>query len=796
MWPFKTKIKQRRLEVRKSIQTAEVSVWAKLRASVGIVPMLLGVALLLGAVLLDAWPLDPFTYRMGQYIPSDIHARVAFSTYPTETLRKDKETARRGAPGVFRLDTALLDEILTTLRAAPDQFAPPAPVPSGNGNTDKSSPATEIEGLAPLPVAPERREHWQTYAAGERRTAYDQWVDELQEALPGIVVVSKEELDAEEERQTVRYFHVLIDRPAGDGWERKKALFVTSTDKEKHEEVREQLTRLAWDVDEAIRPDIEEYLFTVLISRPLYRRDEQASRQEIVKAIAAVEADPPTIHHSRGERLVSREIGQARGGQCRLTGEEYELLLAEHEAFGKMERTVRPWRLWGRFVGRATVLLGMTLALAVFIYRYHRRIVSNPWRALAMVCLMLVVLAVSKLLGLVLGWPPLLAVLPVMTATVILVVAYDQRLAMFVGLLSSAMVTFLLRENFSTFLVLATATTCSALLLHEIRSRSRLIEVAGVAAAVVFVTACLLGRIEQIPWLFVLPDAFWAALAAVAVGFVVQGILPVIEKVFNIATSMTLLEWCDASKPLLKRLAMEAPGTYNHSLQLGTMCEAAAEAIGARGLLARVGAYYHDIGKINKPKYFVENSGDSSEMHNKLSPEMSKLIITGHVKDGIEMAREYGLPSVLHEFIATHHGTTVAQYFFHVATEQRRNGDGPPPEESEFRYPGPKPRSKETGIFMLGDASESSVRSMTDPTPGRIEGQVHTMVTRRLMDGQLDECDLTLQEVHRIEQSLVKSLCAVYHARIAYPKPAGEKTASPAEESARAPKVGGADGTS
>ena len=220
---------------------------------------------------------------------------------------------------------------------------------------------------------------------------------------------------------------------------------------------------------------------------------------------------------------------------------------------------------------------------------------------------------------------------------------------------------------------------------------------------------------------------------------------------------------------------MEGPGTYNHSLQLGAMCEAAAEAIGARGLLARVGAYYHDIGKINKPAYFIENQDGMASKHAKLSPAMSLLIIIGHVKDGIEMAREYGVPKVLHEFIATHHGTTLVQYFYEAATQQRKSDTDRAPDEMEFRYPGPKPQSKESAILMLADAAESSVRSMSEPTPGRIENQVHTMVSRRLMDGQLDECELTLREVHQIEASLIKSLCSMYHARIAYPTPAGQK---------------------
>jgi len=317
-----------------------------------------------------------------------------------------------------------------------------------------------------------------------------------------------------------------------------------------------------------------------------------------------------------------------------------------------------------------------------------------------------------------------------------------------------------------------------------------LIEISGISALVVMVTVFATAASQAVPIRFALFDGLWAAGAVLLAGFVVQGMLPLIERAFGIATSMTLLEWCDASRPLLKRLAMEAPGTYNHSLQIGTMCETAAEAIGARGLLARVGAYYHDIGKINKPDYFIENQAGSDSKHTKLSPAMSLLIIIGHVKDGMEMAHEYSLPRALHEFIATHHGTTLVQYFYHAATEQRKNSADRAPDEVEFRYPGPKPRSREAAILMLADASESSVRAMAEPTPGRIESQVHTMVNRRLMDGQLDDCELTLREVHLIEASLVKSLCGIYHGRITYPTPPGEKP-SAAEENPTNEKVEG-----
>jgi putative nucleotidyltransferase with HDIG domain len=240
---------------------------------------------------------------------------------------------------------------------------------------------------------------------------------------------------------------------------------------------------------------------------------------------------------------------------------------------------------------------------------------------------------------------------------------------------------------------------------------------------------------------------------------------------------LTLLDYSDANKPLLRKLAMEAPGTFSHSLLIGSIAQTAAETIGANGLLCRVGAYYHDIGKIGKPYYFIENQMGTASRHEQLSPAMSQLIIAGHVKDGIEMAKEYKLPSVIMQFIETHHGTTLIEYFYEEA-RRKTNGNVAPPSEVEFRYPGPRPQTKESAIVMLADTVEGAVRALTEITPTKIEMVVHNMAAKRLQDGQFDDCDLTLRELSRIEGSLSKSLAAHYHGRIAYPKPAEEEQTS------------------
>jgi len=449
-----------------------------------------------------------------------------------------------------------------------------------------------------------------------------------------------------------------------------------------------------------------------------------------------------------------------------LTPMALNVLRAEHAAWQAHLRETDPGYALRTEAGRIAMVALVVAGLAAYIALYMSRIATNHTRGLAIAAMLAGMMALAAVTIRLAGWNAYLAAGIATMGAVIVTVAYHRRFALVIGGMLALLLTIQLQRDTGFLLSLVAPMVVSVLMLREIRTRSKVIRVGALAAAAAFITTAvtLLAHGRPID-AKLLVDCGWAAGGVMAAGFVIQGILPIIEHVFQIATAMTLLEWCDADKRLLKRLAMEAPGTFNHSLLLGTLSETAAEAVGANGLLARVGAYYHDIGKINKPEYFIENQFGSPSKHAKLSPAMSLLIITGHVKDGIEMAKEYGLPQVLHHFIASHHGTTLVQYFYHAAAEQQRAaGMDRPPDKSEFRYAGPKPRTKEAAILMLADATESAVRAMNEPTPARIETQTHAILADRLADGQLDHC------VHTIEQSLVKSLCALYHGRIAYPK--------------------------
>jgi putative nucleotidyltransferase with HDIG domain len=250
--------------------------------------------------------------------------------------------------------------------------------------------------------------------------------------------------------------------------------------------------------------------------------------------------------------------------------------------------------------------------------------------------------------------------------------------------------------------------------------------------------------------------------------------LPVFESLLGFTTNLTLLELSNLNHPLLRRLALEAPGTYHHSMIIGNLAEAAAEAIDANALLARVGSYFHDIGKMDKPEYFVENQQHLRSKHEKLPPSMSALILESHVKRGRELALQHDLPDAVIDFIEQHHGTTTMSFFYHKAQQQTLNE---PVREEDYRYPGPRPQTRETAIVMLADSVEAVSRTLDDPKPGRLQTAIHKVVETKFSAGQLEECDLTLKDLNRIEESFLKILLGVFHSRIDYPSPAREDEA-------------------
>ncbi len=382
--------------------------------------------------------------------------------------------------------------------------------------------------------------------------------------------------------------------------------------------------------------------------------------------------------------------------------------------------------------------------------------------------------------------------IPLVLSSIVCAVVYGREPALLFMAAACLSVTLLLGADISELVMMAAACTSCTLLLGRIRSRTHLLYVGCISAAITMATVLGVGIVTgqtlaagepvseinaNIPVLGfyvtvggLLREAAWAGMCIVVSATAMTGLLPLVEKGFGIQTDLSLLELGDASHPLLRRLAQRAPGTYNHSINVASIAEAAADSIGANGLLVRVGAYFHDIGKMFKPEYFIENQSHGINQHDSLQPAMSTLVIIAHVKDGADLARSHHLPGPIIDFILQHHGTTLVEYFYREAAKRsEEDPNGESVSDKDFRYPGPKPQSLEAAVLMLADTVESASRTLVDPTPARISGLVTAISQKKMADGQFDECGLTFRQLDRIRQSLVKSLTAIYHARVKYP---------------------------
>jgi len=304
--------------------------------------------------------------------------------------------------------------------------------------------------------------------------------------------------------------------------------------------------------------------------------------------------------------------------------------------------------------------------------------------------------------------------------------------------------------------------------IRKATQRSSLTRAGLIIAGVNIITISALGLINNEGYYLILQNNLWGILNGFLAVILTIGILPFLESYFDIATSFKLMELSNPNQSLLKRMILEAPGTYHHSIVVGNLSETAAEEIGGNGLLARVGAIYHDIGKIKRPYFFTENQEAYKNIHDEMEPSLSALVIASHVKEGLELAKKNKLPKDITDIIAQHHGTNLITYFFHRALKENGSNVDAVAEEN-FRYSGPKPQTKEAGIILLADSLEAATRSLTNPTATRIKTLVKEIVQKNLENGQLEECDLTLKDLDKIGDSFSRILTGMFHSRVEYP---------------------------
>ncbi len=682
--------------------------------------LLAGVALVTRLAFPAPAPSGTPVFAAGEVADRDVIAPVSFEVRKSaEELARDADARARAVRPVYRFVPSALD----SSRAALDRLLAAAP---------------DSVGAVP-PLGAEERA-WLAAPARRRviRDALDGFLTRhLGEGVADAGVILAEPSDeivllvaGQErvvERDSVLTFADFVDRA-------DRAL-----PRVRGEEARGVFRRLA---AAAFRPSI-----VPDAAETGTRRTEARAAVDSVKAVVRA-----------GERIVAER--QAVSESAR------EKLLALHAVEERMAaRTGLLRNGLAPFLYNLTILSFCWLLLALY-----RRETWDDLRQMAFLAVLfaVAVLAAAGAARLFPGRPELL---PVPFAVLLVTLLYDGRL----GVIVAVVLAILLDRQWSlqdagTLYFALVGGSAAALAVRVVRRRAHLFRVvwftwAGyVLAAVTFglLLGWTPGAIAASGLVGLVTAVTSAALALLA--------LPVAEWATRITTDFTLVELADPSRPLLRRLATEAPGTYAHSLMLANMCEAAADAIGANGLLARVGCYYHDIGKLRRPQYYVENQAGAANPHDKLKPQQSAQIIRNHVKEGIELAQEARLPPVLQAFIPEHHGTGPITYFLERARARDPSirADAP-----EFRYPGPRPRSRETALVMLGDSIEAGVRALEERTPDRVRAAIVHLVDAKAASGQLDEAPLTLRDLDVVKDTFSRVLAGVHHPRVEYPAAAG-----------------------
>lgn len=368
--------------------------------------------------------------------------------------------------------------------------------------------------------------------------------------------------------------------------------------------------------------------------------------------------------------------------------------------------------------------------------------------------------------------------IPYAAGTMLVSILFDIDMGIVFSLLTFFLVGLLMEGGYSYSLVALTGGLVATFRVNQYKHRSDILKTGLIIGIVNMVTILPLGIINySIFSLQGLYDILMGFLGGLIIAMVVSIVLPILESIFKVTSDIRLLELADPNHPILTRMVVHAPGTYQHSHLVANLSEEAAEAVGANPLLVRVGSYFHDIGKMRKAEYFMENqqiAGGGGSKHDKLTPSMSSLVLTSHVKDGIEIAKEFKLIPKIIDFIREHHGNGLITYFYNKAKEQY-NPDTESIKEQDFRYSGPRPRTKETAIVMLADSVEAASRSLEEPTPSRLKGLVHKVINNKFIDGQLDDCDISLKDLNKIAESFIRILIGIFHYRVDYHENSEEK---------------------
>ena len=464
---------------------------------------------------------------------------------------------------------------------------------------------------------------------------------------------------------------------------------------------------------------------------------------------------------------------------------ENERIISKHDPITKLTKLkldsfkkIRLERLgvqdfFAQALGKILTVIMLIAILGFYLFHLRRDVFERNSRMALISSLMILVSFFAFMsLSLKVNAPvELLIFVPV--ASILLTILFDSRLSFFVVVIITFLVAAIRGGDYTIAFISLSGSILAIFSVRDIKNRSQIFRsfffvIAGYSVAIIAVG---LDRSENLSKIAV--NLSYAAVNAIMSPVIAYGLLIFYEKVFRITTDLTLIELADFNQPLLRELSAKAPGTFHHSVVMGNLSEEAAASIGANRVLARVGSYYHDIGKSMKPDFFVENQLEKKNKHEGMNPTLSAKVIIAHVKEGIELARRYRLPQEVIDFIPMHHGTTLVSFFYNKAkniTDENKEDVL----DYIYRYPGPKPQNKETAIVMLADTVEASTKAIEDPTPKKLDDKIDEIIKKRFIEGELDDCNLTLKDLTRIKKSFLKILIGIYHQRIKYPEEKAE----------------------
>jgi hypothetical protein len=696
---------------------------------------------LAAAVILATCP-EPLPFSAGRIADREIRLKRDVRLANESRTRNDRERAARTAPLVFTLDPQPVADLAQRLVRLSREI----------GRTESFEDLPQVVQLEwPNLITPENFSVLSSVLAGEgRELDFAARLDAVIKPLADDGIVDAASFPPDLDRDTD---DIEVWAPATQSSSRRR----------RSEVLLSELLRVNGPLMERVArqwpPAPAEVIFRLISSRLTPTLSFNAEKTRDLEDEYRLTVSEVIDTYPRGY-LVTPQGERIDPAAIRLLEAEHRLVTAERSVADRA----------GRLTGFILVVTALTVSIAFYISVYARRIAGDPVKLGLLALGFVGTLLLARLLT---GQERAPELLPVTVAAFFLAITFDRAFALVLTFALAVLTSLDESAPMSSFLVMLGGTATGISLLDSVRSRKKLIVVGAVAGFTFAALYLGTGLLLEEPWPIIVEESLWRAIQGLAAGFLASGLLPFYEKLSGVTTDISLLELADTSHPLLQELIRRAPGTYNHSATVSIIAEAAAAGIGCNALVCRVGALYHDIGKMFKPEYFIENrTGRDVNRHDRLEPAMSTLIIIGHVKDGVDLALEHNLPQPIVELIEQHHGTTLVDFFYREATREMRAIDDPEEEveEASFRYPGPKPQSKEAAVLMLADCVEGASRAMNEPTPASIEKLVRRLSMARLLDGQFSESGLTLEEIRAIEDNLIKSLSAVYHGRIVYPE--------------------------